>query len=229
MEVLTAFIRIFLLILIAIFFCLLFIPFKYKVKGEYDKFLVLNFGIFCTPLFGLRGCWQSTPGKPLQIQVIAAGLPINLYLKEQQKNKKKKKKKKEKKGQGKIVPVQLAVLHNFNKEFMGDLYIFFRNVLKILKPKVIRVGGRIGFSEPHYNGWLSALIGMLRGSSKVIRLEIEPVWDEECYVFFFLAKGRVIVCGILFRLVQFLLKRSTWELLKIIGKEKTLFTARVFF
>ncbi|NLJ55593.1 MAG: hypothetical protein GX334_00930 [Firmicutes bacterium] len=230
MEILTTFIRIALFVFIAAAICLLCVPFKYKIDGEFDRFLVLNFSIFCTPLCGIRGCWTNAPGKSLQVQVAAAGLPFKLNLKEKVKNKKEKEKEKEKekKGKGKGFPVRLAVLSSLDKEFIGNLYVFLKDVLKMLKPKEVTVGGRIGFSEPHYNGWLSALIGMLH-FSKVIRLGIETVWEEECYEFSFVVAGKVIILGLLFRTAQFLLRRRTWELLKTIRQEKALSAAGTIF
>lgn len=219
MELLLILFYIILSIIGALFLFLLLIPLKYSLDGGYNNFFSVNFNLFCTPLLGIRGNWNSIPEKPLQVQIIAAGLPLGFKPEKRGKEKKKKERKR-----GKSFSIS-TVLRSLDRKLIESFLAFLRDFLEMLMPDKLKINGRFGFSEPHYNGWLAALACILNESYGAIKLEIEPVWEEEHCEFSFIIEGRVILCIMLFRAARFLLARRTREFIKIMRKERASYTA----
>lgn len=81
-----------------------------------------------------------------------------------------------------------------------------KDIWRIIRPHRMLVNARIGFSEPHYTGWLMAVAGMLQASHHAYHIQLEGVWDETCL------EGELVIAGWLMP-VQLL-----WQLLKFILK-----------
>ena len=219
MELLLILFYIILSIIGALFLFLLLIPLKYSLDGGYNKFFSVDFNLFCTPLLGIRGNWNSIPEKPVRVQIIAAGLALGFKPDKRRKGKKKKKRK-----QGKSFFI-FTVFRSLDRKLIESFLTFLKDFLAMLMPDKLKINGRVGFSEPHYNGWLAAFVHMLNETYGLIKLKIEPVWDEEHCEFSFIIEGRVILCMMLFRAARFLLTRRTREFIKIMRKEKASYTA----
>lgn len=225
MGVLTVFFLIILFIICAIFLSLLLIPIQYKFNGGYKNFFWVSYSVYPAPFLGFRGNWNSMPEKPLQMQIIVAGLSFSLKpekwktgRKEKKNKEKERNKEKEKKG-GKNLPFS-AVLRSVDRDFLGSVMALTGDLLGMLRPKKLEVNGKFGFPEPHYNGWLAAFTYMLRECCVASILQIEPVWEEEHYEFSFIIEGRVTVFLMLFRVLRFLLAHKTRGFLKMLRKEK---------
>ncbi len=203
------------LIIFAIIIFLLLVPLKYKFSGGYENYFWVNFNLSLLSLLGIKGCWSSAPGKTLRMRLIAAGLSFGINPEKLGKRKNKK----QMKGVGKGFPILFKILRNLDRELIENIYALLRNILGMLKPGVLKIGGKVGFAEPHYNGWLSALTGALNDFYGAIKLDIEPVWEEEHCEFNFTIEGRMIIWILFFRIARFMLKRKTREFLKIIRKE----------
>lgn len=219
MEALAVFLHIVLLItgiIVALCLLLLFVPLRYKLDGGYDIFFRANFCIRFTPILALKGQREGKSGDNLKLRIYIAG--FSFALKPEKWGKEKKQDKKKDKS---LSP--LAVLRSLDKEFIGNTMRLLVDLLKILKPKKLEIKGKLGFSEPHYNGWLAAYSYLLMGCCRKIKLDIEPVWEEERYKFSFLMEGRLAVCVLLFRVARFMLARKTREFMKLLKKKKVSF------
>lgn len=202
----------FFIIVVLFCFSLLFIPIRYKVEGGYEEFLWLNFIVQCPPILGMRGKWSSAQGKnPLQLRLTLVGISFSI-------NPEKwgEKEKKEEEKEGKSMPF-FTVLRCLDRELMGNMRRLLGDLLRILRPHQLELTGKVGFSEPHLSGWLTGLQYMLKGYEGNIKVDIEPVWEEEYYKVNFTIGGRVPVFLMIIRLVRFIL---TWHNLKFLIKLK---------
>jgi hypothetical protein len=225
MGVLTLILLVILFIICVIFLSLLLIPIQYKFNGGYDNFFWVSYSVYPTPFLGFRGNWDSMPENPLQMQIIVAGLSFSVQSekwgagKKEKKDKEKvKNKEKEKKG-GNSLPFS-AVLRSVDRDFLGSILTLFRDLLGLLKPTRLELNGKLGFPEPHFNGWFAAFTYMIRECCEASFFQIEPVWDEEHYEFTFIVEGKITVFLMLLRVARFLLARKTREFLKMLRKEK---------
>lgn len=74
-----------------------------------------------------------------------------------------------------------------------------------MKPRHVKVIARIGFSEPHYTGWMMALAGMIKINNNAYTIHIEGVWDEPCLEGELGLAGKVIPGMILWYILKFFL------------------------
>ena len=217
LTVILYIIFIILLIIAVLFLFLLLIPIRYKLDGGYDDIFSANFHMYCSPLLAFRGNWVSIPAKPLGIKLIIAGLSFSLH--PEKWNKEKKKVKEKEKKQSKNLSF-FALLRCLERDLIGSVKVLLVDLLAMLKPKKVEIKGKLGFAEPHLNGWLAAVICMLERGPMSIKLDVEPVWQEEHYEFTFAVEGRVVACVMLFRMARFILARRTLKFLKMLKKER---------
>ena len=192
---------------------------------NYDNIFWMKYNVYPLPLLGIRGKWDSMPENPLQTQIVIAGLTFHLQPEnwgkgeKEKKNKEEKKKKNEKKRSKKSLSFP-AVLRSLDRDFLGSIKMLIGDLLRMLRPKKLEIRGKFGFSDPHYNGWLAALIYMLEESCEVSNLQIDPVWEEEHYEFSFIIEGSITIGLMLFRVARFILARKTRVFIKMLRKER---------
>lgn len=100
------------------------------------------------------------------------------------------------------------------KEHIGG---FVKGIWRIIHPHSILVKARIGFSEPHYTGWLMALAGFLQAMNHSYIIHLDGVWDEPCLEGEISLAGRLILVQLVWQLLKFILKpeiRSAYKRLR---------------
>ncbi len=192
---------------------LLLVPLRYQFECGYNDFFRGDFSIRCTPCLAVKGQWSGQTAHAFKIHLFIAGLSFALDPQKWGQEKEKKKKKDQR-----FSP--LALLGALDREFMGNAMVLLRDILNMIKPKKVMLKGRLGFPEPHLNGWFAALLYTLKECCGEIVSDIEPVWEEEHYEFFCYIEGRLAICLLLFRALRFLLMRRTREFLRAQKREK---------
>lgn len=87
----------------------------------------------------------------------------------------------------------------------------------IIRPHTMLIKARIGFSEPHYTGWLMALAGILQAMNNNYNIQLEGVWDEPCWEGELVLTGQLILILLLWQLLKFILKpevRSAYKFIR---------------
>lgn len=225
MEILTGFLYLLLIIVFLIALTclsLLFIPMQYKLDGGYDYLLHMNFNISFAPLLTLRGNWDNSTQRSFQVKFVIFGLPFSLH--PEKWSKKEKETKKERQQKKNNLPVT-AFLRCLDRDIINNFIMMLGDLLHILRPKKVEVRGKLGFAEPHLNGWLAALNAMLEACHRSIKVDLEQVWEEEHYDLTFSAAGRLVVCIMLLRVLRFILTRRTLQFLRKLRKEKKYYSA----
>jgi hypothetical protein len=81
---------------------------------------------------------------------------------------------------------------------------FIIAVWKIIKPRHLTAIARIGFSEPHYTGWVMAAAALLQAENNRYTIHIEGNWVEPCLDGEILVAGKIISARILWEVLKFL-------------------------
>lgn len=112
---------------------------------------------------------------------------------------------------------KLALDHAW-KEHIGKL---LNGIWNIIHPHKILVKARIGFSEPHYTGWLMALAGILPAMNKTYHIQLEGVWDEACLEGEIIIAGKLMLLQLLWQFISFILKPEVRSAYKRIRTQKS--------
>lgn len=131
---------------------LLLIPLRYKFNGGYEDILWLSFELKSPPFLRIRGNWDNVPGKTLRLWLTVAG--ISFHLNPQRWGREEEKKEKEKEGKSLSF---FAVLRCLERDLPGSACRLLGSLLVMLKPSQVELRGKVGFAEPHLNGWLAGL------------------------------------------------------------------------
>jgi len=104
----------------------------------------------------------------------------------------------------------------FQKDIILHALRFLKDLIHILKPKVLIIKGKIGFYEPHHTAWLQAMVSTISELNILKNLHIDPVWDDEHFEGELTVKGQLAPIVIIFRLLKFLISKNTLKIIKII-------------
>ncbi len=129
----------------------------------------------------------------------------------------KKPKEKEKTSEGKSFGF---VKQFFNKDIIFHVLYLLRDLVYILKPKVLMIKGKIGFYEPHHTAWMLAILSSLSELNVASKINIETIWDDEYYEGELVIKGHLVILAILTRLLRFVISKNTLKVWRIIRSEK---------
>lgn len=214
LTVLLYAIGIIVLIFLALFLFVILVPIRYSFSGQYNNLLMINYNVSFSPLLGLRGYWKSAAENAMQM--IVAGFTFNI-------NPDKKKAEKEKPEKKKKDSLNLPLsfyLGNYDKVIIKNGLEAIGDILNVLRPGKIELHGKLGFDEPHLNGYLTAFNSIIKDCSGWSWFDLEPVWSGEHYDVNFLVEGRLIIFTILFRAARFILARRTIKFLWRIKNER---------
>lgn len=187
------------------------VPLRYRVQAGFQNQMCFSFNLRCSPALIFNGSWEENESKPLQAKFILFGIPVKI---DPQKFKRKEKDEKEKgkeKKKGKNKGSQSLFLA-LDRDLQVRGISLVKELLRILKPDLFNLKGRIGFDEPHLTGWLAAVTHTLEYSSKEILVDLEPAWEDEYYEFEAFVKGRIMVGVILVKIGWFFLINRTGHL-----------------
>ena len=204
-----------LLLLIALLIFILLFPLQYYIAGGYKNRPWIRFNLRCSAAFIVAGTWDGQESSVLQTRFILFGIPISF---DPQKFKVKgKAEDKEQKRKKKGISRTLLIL---DKDLRVRGFALIQDLLRILKPDLISINGKLGFDEPHLTGWLAAAAHSLDYCCKKVCIELEPIWESESYEIESVVNGRIRTGLILTKIGWFLLKLRTRQLFKSYGKKE---------
>ena len=205
--------------IIIVFF--LFFPINYRLDGGYRDNLWFNFDINSLFFIVVNGKWNSEIGKPFQTRIKFFGFAFHLTNEGKKDDKKKKKKKKEfEEVKGEKKYNLSKIFCSLDSELMGNAIRLLKEIIYILKPDKCALKGKLGFSEPHLNGYLTALTFMKKESIPGLELDIEPYWEEEHYDLSLTVEGKIVLSVLFFKLGRFLLAKRSRQFIKDLKKAK---------
>lgn len=92
-----------------------------------------------------------------------------------------------------------------------------KGIWKVIRPRKMVIKAKIGFSEPHYTGWLMAAAGWLQAASQNYQIQVEGVWDEAWLEGDMMIGGRVMPARLFWQILKFIIKpeiRSAYKHLR---------------
>lgn len=110
----------------------------------------------------------------------------------------------------------------FKKDFLTYAIYYFKDILKIIKPKMVEIKGIYGFYDPSITGILSGLIPIIEQSIPNSNIKIQPIFDDEIIEIEANIWGKVILFSIIYRTLRFILKKEVRRIL--FKKSKTVET-----
>lgn len=193
---------------------LLFMPVRYTIQGGYRERFFFSAHIKIKPVIELTGDF----GKKSSLDLTILGIRFKFWPGKSGKKKKdlKEKGKKEKKTSG-------PGFRTFaDEKFLKNMLTFSRDILRMIGPESLEIRGKMGFEDPCYNGYLAALNWFFKTSLPIqkVKVDLEPVWEEEYADVAVSISGKVRVCLILYRTIKFLLAAETRKIWKAIRASK---------
>jgi hypothetical protein len=179
-----------LLLLFLVFFILL-VPFRYYLDGGYDLRPWFRFKIRCSPALIFVGKWDEAENKDLQARIILFGILIKIDPQKIRKKDKTEEKKEESNQNEKTGKTAITAI--LDKEFRRRGIVLMRDLFRILEPDQFSIKGKIGFAEPHYTGWLTALVNSINYSCHNTIIDLEPVFDDEFLAIESTLRGRIFL------------------------------------
>ncbi|WP_159150849.1 DUF2953 domain-containing protein, partial [Clostridium neonatale] len=161
-----------LIIISLILTAIIFVPFRYIVKGSIDEGF---YGNACVKLlFGLVKLIISREkeSSKVKMQISLCGINISMADKKKFKTRETKKSEIKEKSSKKI---------QFNKNLFNILCNYTKEVLNIIKPKYIKADGIYGFEDPSMTGILSGLISIINTAYPNNNINLFPRFEEEVY------------------------------------------------
>jgi len=193
---------------------LFFTPIRYTIKGGYRETIFFTALMQRNPLLSLTAHYGKTP---FLLSLTILGIPLKFHPRKPVKEKKKKTESHKKNKSSR------PLLGTFRDgDFLKSILTFSRDILKMIGPEYLEIRGKLGFDEPHYNGCLAALNWFLRTSlpQQRVKVDLEPVWEEEYADVAVSISGKVTVCLILYRMIRFFLAKETRNFWKTIWAAK---------
>lgn len=197
-----------LIIISLILTAIIFVPFRYIVKGSIDEGF---YGNACVKLlFGLVKLIISREkeSSKVKMQISLCGINISMADKKKFKTRETKKSEIKEKSSKKI---------QFNKNLFNILCNYTKEVLNIIKPKYIKADGIYGFEDPSMTGILSGLISIINTAYPNNNINLFPRFEEEVYHIELEIMGKILGFIIIFKTIHLLMKK---DIRKIIFSKK---------
>lgn len=227
MSIILSIIVYLLLFVIVVFLAVIIVPIRYSFYGGYNDNLYC-FGSMTILQFCRISASYNTKGQLAKLNIF--GFSINIdpkitkgkkadskIMKDKEKSQKEiKKKKKSNKGKE-----GASLFKNlFQRDIIFHILYLLRDMVGILKPRVLTIKGRIGFYEPHHTAWLQAIVSTLSGLNVFTKLDIETVWEDEHFEGELIIKGHLAIIVVLLKLLKFLVSKNTLKVIGIIIRER---------
>lgn len=194
------------LISICILIALMFIPFEYSLNSQINESVTVEGKIL----------WMFHLIKVAFLKE-ESGFKINFFVGNKRifsidptkKSKYNKKEKKHKKKSNK----------NFlKKNFISCVIYYFKDTLKIIKPKGMYIKGVYGFYDPSITGFLSGIIPILEQIIPLSDIKLQPIFEDEIIDIKASVWGKIILFFVGYKTLKFILKK---EVRKTLFKKKS--------
>ena len=218
MSIILSIVMYLLLFLLAVFIAAIIIPIRYSFNGGYNNslycFANLSILYFCRV-----SVLYNTQDPFVKLKIF--GFTINIDPDTPAKDKKKSHKKVDKKEKPNKNEMDVLILRKlFQKNIISHVLQFLKDLVTILRPKVLMIKGKIGFYEPHHTAWLQAMISTFSALNIFTNLDIDAIWDDEYFEGELIVKGQVAVIVLIFRLLKFLISKHTLNIIRIIKRAR---------
>ena len=215
MSIILSIIIYLLLFILAVFIAAIIIPTRYSFKGGYNNnlycFANMDILYFCKVSASYNT--QDSFAK-LNIWGFTINIDPDTFIKKDKKEAPKKINKEKSSNKSSMDSQVLKQL--LQKDLILHTLRFLKDMVGILRPRVLMVKGKIGFYEPHHTAWFQAVSSTISELNIFTNLDIDTVWDYEYFEGELKIEGQITPIVILFRLLKFIISKHTLKAIKII-------------
>lgn len=197
-----------LIIILLILTAMMFIPFKYIAKGTINEGVCGNVSLKW--LFGLVKfiISKEKESEKAKIQLSLFGINISKADKKKTKSSKTKKTEQKEKHSKKI---------QFSKNLFNIICNYFKEILRIIKPKYIKADGIYGFEDPSITGIVCGMMSIVNTVLPNNDINLVPRFEEEVCNIEFEIMGKIFGFIIIYKTIRLVMKK---EIRKIIFSKK---------
>ncbi|MCK9525401.1 MAG: hypothetical protein M0R49_05690 [Limnochordia bacterium] len=181
---------------VSLIFLLLLLPVTYVIGAELCDNLSFSFRGRLWRLGSLQAVYTDNTFKP-SFSILGRRIAVN-----RQKGKSGEARKEKGKGKKKAKRHRADWRGIVSSERIKGTVCLCRDLVHMIRPKRLRVEGKIGFSEPHLTSYMLACLSQIKAAATV-ELDIQPVWVEEYCDVELEAEGRMVPLRLLWRVVIF--------------------------
>jgi hypothetical protein len=98
-------------------------------------------------------------------------------------------------------------------EFFREAIMFLKEVVRVIKPKVVTANGFYGFDDPANTAAVSYLITLLNSIAPNAQIRLNPVFDTDIKDFQVNVSGRIPLILLVFIMIKYILKKEVREVL----------------
>ncbi|MBX4264628.1 DUF2953 domain-containing protein [Clostridium estertheticum] len=104
---------------------------------------------------------------------------------------------------------------NFNirdyieREFINDLINYFKDIIRIIKPKTVKVNGFYGFEDPSLTGMLCGIIPLISNLIPKSDINLQPVFDDEIIEIECDLHGKISLLAAIIKTLEFVFKKNS--------------------
>lgn len=200
-------------VLLTLFIVLMIIPFEYSLNLKISE--DIDFQTKILWMFQMIKISFLKEKSNLKIDFFLINKKV-FSIRPTQKFKQKKKEKKYKKESNK------GNKSFFKQNFINYAISYFKDILKIVRPKKVEIKGGYGFYDPSITGFLSGFIPILEQIIPSSDIKLQPVFDNEIIDVKVTLWGKMILFFIAHRTIKFILKKEVRKTL--FKKPKTIET-----
>lgn len=191
-----------LVILFLIIIMLLFIPFEYRLRGNFDEDFCGEASI--NWFFGLVKFLAHKGKSKCEIGFILCGKKISARRRAKNKNSKKERSKEKKKPSKKI---------DFTRKLISIFYNYCMDVLNIVKPKYFKAVGVYGCEDPSITGFICAFISIINEVIPNRNINLQPVFEEEILDIESEVYGAVVPMTIVYKTLRLIMKKEVRKII----------------
>ncbi|MBU3160028.1 DUF2953 domain-containing protein [Clostridium frigoris] len=106
---------------------------------------------------------------------------------------------------------------NFNirdyieKVFINDLINYFKDIINIVKPKIVKINGFYGFEDPSLTGMICGIIPLISSLIPKSNINLQPVFDDEIIEIECDIHGKISLLSAIIKTLKFILKKNSRE------------------
>ncbi|MBU3200437.1 DUF2953 domain-containing protein [Clostridium estertheticum] len=209
MFILFLILKILLYLLIFIFgiiLLFLIIPFEYYINSKIDEKIDVDITLlFFKKIIKVMVKHEDTKEifllKIMGLRIIRKEIKspdIKIEKEEIEKNNKKSKKKS-----------NFNIKDYIEREFINDLINYFKDIIRIIKPKTVKVNGFYGFEDPSLTGMICGIIPLISNLIPKSDINLQPVFDDEIIEIECDIHGKISLLSAIIKTLKFVFKKNS--------------------
>ena len=196
-----------LMFIFGIILLFLIIPFEYYISSKIDEKINVDITLlFFKKIVKAMVKHEDTKEifllKIMGLRIIRKEIKspdIKIEKEEKEKNKKNSKKKKKS---------SFNIRDYIEREFINDLINYFKDIIRIIKPKTVKINGFYGFDDPSLTGMICGIIPLISNLIPKSDINLQPVFDDEIIEIECDVHGKISLLSAIVKTLKLIFKKN---------------------